>query len=172
MCVAQVLTALQTAHAMVPALVHRDVHPGNVVWCADTARATLIDWAEARREDAADGAVHSRWSVGLHEYRAPEAGRHMSRACDVWALAVVARELFLGTRPAPQSGVSLQALLSPPPAAPFAAASAALNADVGAVSTSGHRRELGRLLDQCTDRERSASTRPTAVALLDALRSC
>jgi serine/threonine protein kinase len=90
-----VCAALTAAHAA--GVVHRDLKPENIFVGDD--KVTLLDWGIARllhTEQAADGRI-----VGTPQYLSPEqaCGIDVSPASDVYALGVVAYELFAGEPP-------------------------------------------------------------------------
>jgi serine/threonine protein kinase len=94
MCILhQLAEALETVHAA--GLCHGDLALENVMLEAGTGRVVLLDFGEAR---SAVGAGVLR-PVGRHRYAAPERyDGAMSMATDVYALAVMAWELFAGAR--------------------------------------------------------------------------
>jgi len=83
-------------------LVHRDLKPANVVLPGgDPARATIVDFGLARREDDAEATVTGA-SVGTPAYMAPEqarAERGHTRAADLFSLGAVLYECACGTPP-------------------------------------------------------------------------
>ena len=90
-----VCAALTAAHDA--GVVHRDLKPENIFVSDD--KVTLLDWGIARMlrtEQAVEGHV-----VGTPQYLSPEQARGMdvSPASDVYALGVVAYELFAGEPP-------------------------------------------------------------------------
>jgi serine/threonine protein kinase len=86
---------LADAHAI--KIVHRDLHPGNVMWCDATRRCRIIDWETATGHPSL--ANFKEVIIGVPEYQAPEFKTTMSSASDVWTFATMARELLCGKRP-------------------------------------------------------------------------
>ena len=137
----QVGQALEHAHEL--KILHRDIHPGNIMWCEAKLQAHVIDWETASGPPAL--AVHKRFKeriIGVGEYNAPEfKSNNSTAACDVWGYATISRELLCGKRPFTDA-------LPPQPTMDTA---------------------FGRMLQQCTDTALPAATRPTMADLMRVL---
>ncbi|MFI6425210.1 Stk1 family PASTA domain-containing Ser/Thr kinase [Promicromonospora sp. NPDC050880] len=153
-----VLSALAAAHAK--GIVHRDIKPENVLLEEGTGRAKVADFGLARAisevSNTTTGTV-----LGTVAYLAPEtiSTGHVDARADVYAVGILAFEMFTGRLPHEGEG-------------PIQVAFAHVNSDVPPVSAfAGH---LGRPLDQLvralTARD-PAQRPPDAVVALDALRS-
>ena len=153
-----VLSALAAAHAK--GIVHRDIKPENVLLEESTGRPKVADFGLARAisevSNTTTGTV-----LGTVAYLAPEtiATGHVDARADVYAVGILAFELFTGRLPHQGEG-------------PIQVAYAHVNTDVPPVSAfAGH---LGRPLDllirSLTARDPDRRPRDAAVAL-DALRN-
>ena len=104
--ISEIASAVEAAHA--DGIVHRDLKPSNVVLGAD-GRARVLDFGIARLIGAADapddpGSVadspEALEMLGTPAYMAPEQWSREDHApADVWALGLLACEVFLGTQP-------------------------------------------------------------------------
>lgn len=153
-----VLSALAAAHAK--AIVHRDIKPENVLLEEGTGRPKVADFGLARAisevSNTTTGTV-----LGTVAYLAPEtiSTGHVDKRADVYAVGILAFEMFTGRLPHEGEG-------------PIQVAFAHVNTDVPPVSAfAGH---LGRPLDllvrALTARDPDQRPRDAAVAL-DVLRS-
>ncbi len=153
-----VLSALAAAHAK--GIVHRDIKPENVLLEEGTGRPKVADFGLARAisevSNTTTGTV-----LGTVAYLAPEtiATGHVDARADVYAVGILAFELFTGRLPHEGEG-------------PIQVAYAHVNTDVPPVSAfAGH---LGRPLDvlvqALTARDPDRRPHDAAVAL-DVLRS-
>ena len=153
-----VLSALAAAHAK--GIVHRDIKPENVLLEEGTGRPKVADFGLARAisevSNTTTGTV-----LGTVAYLAPEtiSTGHVDMRADVYAVGILAFEMFTGRLPHAGEG-------------PIQVAFAHVNTDVPPVSAfAGH---LGRPLDllvrALTARDPDRRPRDAAVAL-DALRS-
>ncbi|MGA9524612.1 MAG: serine/threonine-protein kinase, partial [Myxococcaceae bacterium] len=93
------LGGLETLEGTPLGLVHRDIHPGNIM-LSQSGCTRLLDFgiarASGRSPDAAPGRIHARL-----EYAAPEQLRGMAtdERTDVHGLALTVYELLTGTQP-------------------------------------------------------------------------
>lgn len=153
-----VLSALAAAHAK--GIVHRDIKPENVLLEEGTGRPKVADFGLARAisevSNTTTGTV-----LGTVAYLAPEtiSTGHVDARADVYAVGILAFEMFTGRLPHEGEG-------------PIQVAFAHVNSDVPPVSAfAGH---LGRPLDllvrALTARDPGQRPRDAAVAL-DALRN-
>ncbi len=153
-----VLSALAAAHAK--GIVHRDIKPENVLLEEGTGRPKVADFGLARAisevSNTTTGTV-----LGTVAYLAPEtiSTGHVDKRADVYAVGILAFEMFTGRLPHEGEG-------------PIQVAFAHVNTDVPPVSAfAGH---LGRPLDllvrALTARDPDQRPRDAAVAL-DVLRS-
>lgn len=153
-----VLSALAAAHAK--HIVHRDIKPENVLLEEGTGRPKVADFGLARAisevSNTTTGTV-----LGTVAYLAPEtiSTGHVDERADVYAVGILAFEMFTGRLPHEGEG-------------PIQVAFAHVNSDVPPVSAfAGH---LGRPLDQLV---RALTARdpglrpPDAAVALDVLRT-
>lgn len=153
-----VLSALAAAHAK--EIVHRDIKPENVLLEEGTGRPKVADFGLARAisevSNTTTGTV-----LGTVAYLAPEtiSTGHVDKRADVYAVGILAFEMFTGRLPHQGEG-------------PIQVAYAHVNSDVPPVSAfAGH---LGRPLDVLVRAltARDPDRRPHDAALaLDALRN-
>lgn len=97
---AQVASAIDYAHSQT--VIHRDIKPSNVI-VDKYYRPHLLDFGVAKLSDTS--LTPAGTVVGTPSYMSPEQirGETLDGATDVFAFAVVAFELFCGTRPFPGS---------------------------------------------------------------------
>jgi serine/threonine protein kinase len=148
---AQLADALDHVHSN--GVVHRDVTPSNVL-CGPDGRARLADFGIARLVDTTR-VTAAATTVGTAAYMAPEQvqGREVTPAADVYALGLVLLELLTGR----------QAFVGSPQE--VAMARLVRNPD----TETGVPRAWHGLLSAMTGR--SASSRPSAAEVRDALRA-
>ncbi|WP_369374234.1 Stk1 family PASTA domain-containing Ser/Thr kinase [Promicromonospora sp. Populi] len=153
-----VLSALAAAHAK--GIVHRDIKPENVLLEQGTGRPKVADFGLARAVSEVSNTTTGT-VLGTVAYLAPEtiSTGHVDKRADVYAVGILAFELFTGRLPHEGEG-------------PIQVAFAHVNTDVPPVSAfAGH---LGRPLDllvrALTARDPDRRPHDAAVAL-DALRS-
>jgi serine/threonine protein kinase len=93
-----VADALTYAHAQ--GVVHRDVKPQNIL-LDEQGRVYLADFGIARIVEGGPSITRTGMVSGTPQYMAPEqaTGKGMDRRVDVYALGVVAYELFTGSAP-------------------------------------------------------------------------
>lgn len=93
----QLASALEYAHAA--GVVHRDIKPSNLMLSPD-GRLQLLDFGLARR-DAESTLTTQGATLGTIFWMAPEQlqGKRVTAATDLWAVGVVAYELFEGKLP-------------------------------------------------------------------------
>jgi len=96
-CLIQVCEGLSAAHAQ--GVIHRDVKPGNLFLTRE-GLAKIMDFGIARQR-AAHGLTQVGMIVGTPEYIAPEQirGEVVGETSDLYALGVVAYEMFTGRKP-------------------------------------------------------------------------
>jgi serine/threonine-protein kinase len=96
-CLVQVCEGLTAAHAQ--GVIHRDIKPGNLFLTREGI-AKIMDFGIAR-ERAAPGVTQAGMIVGTPEYLSPEqiSGAEAGDASDLYALGVVAYEMFTGRKP-------------------------------------------------------------------------
>ncbi|MEU4362112.1 Stk1 family PASTA domain-containing Ser/Thr kinase [Promicromonospora sp. NPDC023987] len=153
-----VLSALAAAHAK--GIVHRDIKPENVLLEQGTGRPKVADFGLARAVSEVSNTTTGT-VLGTVAYLAPEtiSTGHVDARADVYAVGILAFEMFTGRLPHAGEG-------------PIQVAYAHVNTDVPPVSAfAGH---LGRPLDQLVRAltARDPGRRPTDAAVaLDALRN-
>ena len=96
-CLFQVCDGLAFAHAQ--GVIHRDIKPGNLFLTREGI-AKIMDFGIAR-ERAAPGVTQAGMIIGTPEYLSPEqiSGKEAGDASDLYALGVVAYEMFTGRKP-------------------------------------------------------------------------
>ena len=96
-CLVQVCEGLSAAHAQ--GVIHRDIKPGNLFLTREGI-AKIMDFGIAR-ERAAPGVTQAGMIVGTPEYMSPEqiSGAEAGDTSDLYALGVVAYEMFTGRKP-------------------------------------------------------------------------
>ncbi len=110
----QVAEGLAVLHRRNPPIVHQDIKPGNLLWKPDRAHTRRVhlwisDFGTARWEMDEQ---HETTPIGTRQYMAPEQFHGKVRCTtDQFALAIVARYLLTGSKPAAGPGNT-----SPPPA--------------------------------------------------------
>lgn len=87
-----VLQALKLMHAR--GLVHSDIKPGNILWCAEKREARVIDFGNAA------SVLKTGSAIGTKEYCPPEMllGNPMGPAVDLWALGCTVFEWLTGAK--------------------------------------------------------------------------
>jgi len=117
-CLVQVCEGLAAAHAQ--GVIHRDIKPGNLFLTRE-GLAKIMDFGIARQRTAR-GLTQVGMIVGTPEYMAPEQirGEAAREASDLYALGVVAYEMFTGRKPFVHDELVplLQMHLTTPPAPP------------------------------------------------------
>ena len=102
----QIANALDAAHQN--GIVHRDLKPDNIFLCATDAPATdtpikvkLLDFGIAQIADGLHQRTGSNMMLGTPAYMSPEQcqGAKVDYRADIYALGIVAFELFAGTLP-------------------------------------------------------------------------
>jgi serine/threonine-protein kinase len=96
-CLVQVCEGLAAAHA--EGVIHRDIKPGNLFLTREGI-AKIMDFGIAR-ERAAPGVTQAGMIIGTPEYLSPEqiGGKEAGDQSDLYALGVVAYEMFTGRKP-------------------------------------------------------------------------
>jgi eukaryotic-like serine/threonine-protein kinase len=96
-CLVQVCFGLSAAHAQ--GVIHRDIKPGNLFLTREGI-AKIMDFGIAR-ERAVPGVTQAGMIVGTPEYLSPEqiSGGDAGDTSDLYALGVVAYEMFTGRKP-------------------------------------------------------------------------
>ena len=114
----QVCEGLAAAHAQ--GVIHRDIKPGNL-FLTHEGIAKIMDFGIAR-ERAAPGITQAGMIIGTPEYLSPEQinGSEAGDASDLYALGIVAYEMFTGRKPFVHDELLplLQMHLSVPPEPP------------------------------------------------------
>jgi tetratricopeptide (TPR) repeat protein len=106
---------IQTLHALVylhrHAITHRDLKPENILVCGGTLK--VLDFGLSVKRD------HAGELAGTLAYIAPEvlAGESATAAADLYAVGVIAYELFAGAHPFPAENTSqlIRAVMTEPP---------------------------------------------------------
>eukprot|EP01135_Chromosphaera_perkinsii_P010022 Nk52_evm57s1992 gene=Nk52_evmTU57s1992 len=80
-------------------IIHRDIKPENVFFDSSMKVVKLGDFGFARR--ITEGSSKIREICGTAEFIAPEilAGKHWTKACDMWAFGVMVYNIFSGLSP-------------------------------------------------------------------------
>jgi serine/threonine-protein kinase len=96
-CLLQVCEGLSFAHSQ--GVIHRDIKPGNLFLTRE-GLAKIMDFGIARERRAA-GVTQAGMIIGTPEYLSPEqiGGAEAGDASDLYALGVVAYEMFTGRKP-------------------------------------------------------------------------
>ena len=86
----QVLHGLRLMHSV--DLIHADIKPGNVLWCARKREARLIDFGNAASK------LDKGSAIGTREYCPPEMllGNPMGKSVDLWSLGCTVFEWLTG----------------------------------------------------------------------------
>lgn len=94
----RLVSALEKAHAK--GLVHRDIKPANILFDED-GEAYLADFGIVRLADQMGTLTGSNVTIGTPGYMSPEQiqGQETDKRADIYALGVVAFEIFTGRRP-------------------------------------------------------------------------
>ena len=101
----QMARAVDRAHET--GIIHRDLKPGNVqlVPDGDSELVKVLDFGIAKVADTLDEANTKTGALlGTPFYMSPEQledSKHVKKSADLWALAVIAFEAIVGTRPYP-----------------------------------------------------------------------
>ncbi|MBN2384812.1 serine/threonine protein kinase [bacterium] len=102
----QVADALDYAHSQ--GVIHRDVKPGNVMYC-DNDFIKVMDFSIARMEVPDMGTITTSGTIlGTPFYMPPEQilGNKTTNKSDIYSLGVVAYELLTGSLPFPGSSIA------------------------------------------------------------------
>ena len=96
-CLIQLCEGLAAAHAQ--GVIHRDIKPGNL-FLTQEGLAKIMDFGIARQRTAR-GLTQVGMIVGTPEYMSPEQirGETTRETSDLYALGVVAYEMFTGKKP-------------------------------------------------------------------------
>ena len=95
--VAEICAALDYAHGR--GIIHRDLKPANVMIAQDGS-AKVMDFGIAHQSSGGAAQTRTATLAGTPPYMAPEQGLgSVSKASDLYSLAVVAYELLTGVRP-------------------------------------------------------------------------
>lgn len=99
--------AMALDHAHQHGVIHRDIKPSNIFMTRDGG-VRLLDFGIARTGDAQQKITQTNRTMGTPRYMAPEQvmGTAMDGRADLFALALVAYELFAGTHPWEANGRS------------------------------------------------------------------
>ena len=147
----EVCAALTAAHDA--GVVHRDLKPDNV-FVGDQA-VTLLDWGIARMLHADPGVTIEGQVIGTPQYLSPEQarGEDVTLASDVYALGVVAYELFVGEAPfeAVTAAEVMAMHIYMPPKPPE------ITDHVARVADPRHARERAEVIDRRFARSRAGS---------------
>lgn len=158
--VSHVANALSEAHRL--GVVHRDIKPGNIFLtrAGRAVFAKVLDFGIARDVAATTGAATQTGALlGTPQYMSPEqlmSAKGVDSRADLWALAVTAYEMLVGTPPfvgetMPKLIVSIHAGEFAPPSsgdrAPFVVDTAALDAFFARAFARDPARRFGDALD-------------------------
>ncbi len=148
--------AIDAVHAHPQRIVHRDIKPSNLLIHQDDGRLVLADFGIARAMEREVPLTALGWVLGTQHYVAPEQRKgYAEPASDIYAMGVVAYQMFTGLLPFQAIVRSHRSDLPPP-----STLNSELNADVD--------RAILRALD-VDPAKRFSSARAFAVAVDDAL---
>lgn len=112
-----IAAAIDTVHAHPQQIVHRDIKPSNLLIHQDDGRLVLADFGIARAMQQEKILTQQGWSLGTEHYIAPEQEQGKAQpASDIYAMGVVAYQMFTGLLPF-QAVVRSRAAELPPPSA-------------------------------------------------------
>lgn len=107
--------AVDAIHNHPQQIVHRDIKPSNLLIHQDDGRLVVTDFGIARAMQQEKSLTMRGWSLGTEHYIAPEQERgHPQPGSDIYAMGVVAYQMFTGLLPF-QAVVKNRASELPPP---------------------------------------------------------
>ncbi len=107
--------ALDAIHVHPLQIVHRDIKPSNLLLHQDDGRLVVTDFGIARAMQQEKALTQQGWSLGTEHYIAPEQEQGKAEpASDIYAMGVIAYQMFTGLLPF-QAVVKSHATELPPP---------------------------------------------------------